>query len=131
MSSDISKAILGNWEVEIRRGVIQLLVFNVLSEQEIHGKAICDKIYDITNGIVQIPLGTVYPMLRRFIREGLIESKKPSGEDMRRTIYKLNETGLNYYHKIQESWLRYSVAVSNTLHRKQDRNDNNDNGEEN
>lgn len=111
---------LQNWEVEVRRGVIQLLVFNVLSEDDFHGMAICDRILQITVGIVEIPLGTVYPLLRRFIRDGLIETYKPKNEDRRKTIYKLNQNGLQYYHEIRESWLRYSVAVSNALHVKDD-----------
>ncbi len=115
----MSEKNLQNWETEIRRGVIQLLVLAVLSEGKMHGIAICNRIFQMTQGIIEVPLGTVYPLLRRFINENLIESFKQKGQDQRRTIYKINSQGLEYYAKIQDKWLRYATTVSNFLHKKE------------
>jgi PadR family transcriptional regulator PadR len=108
------QALVQNWETEIRRGVIQLLVLSVLVKKELHGKAICEKILDITDGIIEVPLGTVYPLLRRFINENMIETFKPK-EDQRKTLYKINELGKQYYFQVRERWMRYSIAVSSSL----------------
>lgn len=105
-----------NWETEIRRGVVQLLVLSVLVTEDLHGKAICEKILEVTEGIIEVPLGTVYPLLRRFINEEMIETFKPK-EDQRKTLYKLNGLGKKYYFHVRERWMRYSIAVSNTLHK--------------
>jgi DNA-binding PadR family transcriptional regulator len=107
--------LIENWETEIRRGAIQLLVCAVLDERDLHGKQICDTIWEKTGEIIEVPLGTVYPLLRRFVNDELIETYKPE-YDQRKTIYKLNSKGKEYYLLMQEMWNRYSVAVSNVLH---------------
>ncbi|MHA2251180.1 MAG: PadR family transcriptional regulator [Candidatus Kariarchaeaceae archaeon] len=116
--SDQLEKLLSNWETELRRGAIQLLVCAVLSEKDLHGMAICETIGTLTEGIVQVPLGTVYPLLRRFLSVGIIETYKPKGEDQRKTIYKLNSQGNDYYNSIVIMWNRYSAAVSKLLHTK-------------
>lgn len=108
--------LLQNWEIEIRRGVIQLLVLSVMIKEDLHGKAICEKILQVTDGIIEVPLGTVYPLLRRFINEQMIETFKPK-EDQRKTLYKLNEKGKKYFYHVRERWMRYSIAVSDSLHK--------------
>ena len=80
-----------------------------------HGKEICDTIGNKTGDIIQVPLGTVYPLLRRFISEGLIETYKPKG-DQRKTIYKLVGNGMNYYNQMIILWNRYASAVNNVIH---------------
>ena len=84
--------LIQNWEIEIRRGVVQLLVLSVMVTEDLHGKAICEKILEATDGIIEVPLGTVYPLLRRFINDEMIETFKPK-EDQRKTLYKINEKG--------------------------------------
>lgn len=108
-----------NFEVEIRRGAIQLLVFTTLIDKDLgmHGKGICDEIEEKTNGIVNIPIGTIYPLLSRFVSNQLIETYKPD-DDKRKTYYKLNSMGKAFYYLILDIWQRYSVAVSNVLHYK-------------
>jgi len=109
------RKLLEKWETEIRRGAIQLLVCAVLNEENMHGTEICDTILDKTDQLIEVPLGTVYPLLRRFINEGLVETYKPP-EDRRKTIYMLNSTGVQYYTSMRDQWLKYSVAVNNVLH---------------
>jgi PadR family transcriptional regulator, regulatory protein PadR len=108
-----------NWETEIRRGVLQLLVCAVLEEEDLHGIGICDNIFMKTGSIIQVPLGTIYPLLKRYIQEELIETYKPK-EDQRKTIYKLNASGKEFYLYMQETWNRYSAAVSEILHPRKD-----------
>ncbi len=111
--SQVEKA-LENWITSFRGGVIVLLVIAVLYEKDLHGIGIIDRISQRTEGIVQVPLGTIYALLQRFIRLGLIETYKDP-EDQRKTIYKLNRRGKAFYKNIRELWLRYSVAVNSFL----------------
>ncbi len=117
----IEEKLITNWETEIRRGVVQLLVCAVLFESDLHGKEICDRIWTRTEHIIEVPLGTVYPLLRRYVSDGLIETYKPE-DDQRKTIYKLNQAGQAFYGRILDLWNRYSVAVSNVIHYRGDQN---------
>ncbi len=111
--SRVEKA-LENWITSFRGGIIVLLVIAVLYEQDLHGIGIIERISQRTEGIVQVPLGTIYALLQRFIRLGLIETYKDP-KDQRKTIYKLNRRGKKFYRNTRELWLRYSVAVNSFL----------------
>jgi len=111
--------LINNWETEIRRGVIQLLVLSVLTEGDLHGKEICNRIWHRTNQLISVPLGTVYPLLRRYVNERMIDTYKPIG-DQRKTMYSLNDRGALFYRRVLELWQRYSVAVSNLFHFKEE-----------
>ena len=110
---NLEKAI-ENWVTSFRGGIIVLLVMATLYEEDLHGIALIEKIEKNTSGIVQIPLGTIYALLQRFIRLGLIETYKDP-DDQRKTIYTLNEKGRAFFNEIRDLWLRYSVAVNNLL----------------
>ena len=111
--SNIQRAI-DNWEVEVRRGVIVLLVLATLWNENLHGMALVDKIAESTAATIKIPLGTIYPLLKRFIADNMIETLK-SPDDARRTIYTLNSNGREFFIAARELWLRYSSAVNNLL----------------
>ena len=111
--ADLEKAI-ENWVTSFRGGIIVLLVMAMLYEKDLHGIALIEQIEQKTSGIINIPLGTIYALLQRFIRAGLIETYKDP-EDQRKTIYTLNSKGREFYKKIRELWLRYSIAVNNFL----------------
>ncbi len=103
--------LINNWEVEIRRGSIVLLVLAALSQRDLHGIALIEDISNKTKDVVKIPLGTVYPLLRRFNRDRLIETYKLD-DDARKTMYRINSNGKVFFIRARELWLRYSSAVN-------------------
>lgn len=106
---------LDNFEAELRRGVIVLLVIATLVEENLHGMALLDKISRKTDGVINVPLGTVYPLLRRFINnERMIETFNHP-DDKRKTMYKLNDSGREFFKKARLLWLRYSSATNNLI----------------
>lgn len=108
--------ILAKWEVEIRRGVIVLLVLGGLVDEDLHGKALVESIAQRTRQVIEVPLGTIYPLLSRFIRDGLIETYKDK-EDKRLTYYKLNRAGRQFFYLARELWVRYTAAVNDFIDR--------------
>ena len=112
---DAMQRAIENWEVEIRRGVIVLLVLAALSDEDLHGMALIDKISRKTETIIEVPLGTIYPLLRRFIKENLIETYKPSGGDVRKTMYTLNNNGKEFFLRARYLWHSYTSTVNNFL----------------
>ncbi|MCY3412237.1 MAG: PadR family transcriptional regulator [Candidatus Heimdallarchaeota archaeon] len=105
----ISSAIK-NWEIEIRRGVIVLLVLAGLMDEDLHGMALIEKIATGTGSVIDVPLGTIYPLLRRFNQDGMIETYK-ANDDARKTMYRLNKNGKVFLIKARDLWLRYSSAT--------------------
>ena len=102
---------LENFEAELRRGVLVLLVIAALVDENLHGMALMEKINKKTSGVINLPLGTLYPLLRRFINnEKMIETFNHP-DDKRKTMYKLNTTGREFFKRARELWLRYSSAT--------------------
>lgn len=101
-----------NWENEVRRGVVVLIVLAALVDEDLHGMALMDKIERKTGGseILKVPLGTIYPLVRRFNENGMIETYKHP-VDGRKTMYKLNRYGKIFFIRARELWLRYSAAT--------------------
>lgn len=122
MSKDPLDDYVQNWEVEIRRGVIQLFVLHVLSKQDQNGKAITDEIFEMTKGRLEVPIGTIYPLLKRFGEALFIETYQIEGEDKRLKNYTLTNLGREYYQRILEKWLRYSIVLSDALHKPKEEN---------
>ena len=58
------------WEIQYRKGVIQLMVLAVLNQGESYGYEICKIISEITEEVIDVPIGTVYPLLGRFQQDG-------------------------------------------------------------
>jgi DNA-binding PadR family transcriptional regulator len=102
-----------NWEVEIRRGVIVLLVLASLLDGDLNGKDIIAKISSRTNNVIHVPLGTIYPLLRRFNKSDMIETYKPQdpAEDARQTMYRINKRGKIFFKQARDLFLRYTSAA--------------------
>ena len=108
---DIIQKAIDKWEVEIRRGVIVLIVLAALVEEDLHGIALINKISEKSGHVIKVPLGTVYPLLRRFNDEGMLETYAHR-QDKRIIMYKLNTYGKKFFVKARELWLRYSSATN-------------------
>lgn len=81
-----------NWTVQVRKGLLELCVLNLLVEQEQYG-------YDLIRRVLEIPgfgitEGTLYPLLSRLRVQGLVETRLvESNEGPARKYYALTEKG--------------------------------------
>ncbi len=81
-----------NWTVQVRKGLLELCILNVLSEQERYG-------YDLVKTLVANPglgvtEGTLYPLLSRLRMQGLVSSRlEESTEGPARKYYTLTKDG--------------------------------------
>ncbi|MCG3217999.1 MAG: PadR family transcriptional regulator [Candidatus Heimdallarchaeota archaeon] len=103
------------WEIQYRKGVIQLMVLAVLNQGESYGYEICQIISEITDEVIDVPIGTVYPLLGRFQQDGLVETYTQAGKRGKRTMYLITGLGKELFYKLQDRWVRYSAAVNSFL----------------
>ena len=69
----------------------QIIILWLLKDQAGYGYDIADRFETLTNGHISISFGTIYPMLRRLQKQGLVSSKKD--ESSRRVYYTLMPKG--------------------------------------
>ena len=75
------------------RGIHELLVLAALREGPRHGYQIALDVEADSNGIFRFRHGTLYPILHRMERNGLILGRWSSGKGRRKKIYALTEIG--------------------------------------
>ena len=80
---------IGNFETEMNRGFLQILVLALL-ENDTYGYAMVRDIKDLG---YEVEENTLYPMLRRLEKSGWVRSKWDVGEDRPRKFYSITEAG--------------------------------------
>lgn len=92
-----------NWTTQLRKGVLELCILNAISDERLYGYDIVRKLRRI-DGLV-ISDGTIYPILSRFKREGLVETSiEESQEGPPRKYYRLTERGREHLSRMNNYW---------------------------
>ncbi|MHA1942487.1 MAG: PadR family transcriptional regulator [Candidatus Hodarchaeales archaeon] len=112
LSNDLSSNVR-NWERDLRRGLLQLMVLLLirLRTQEAHGYGLI-KILQKTN--ISLKAGTVYPLLKRMEKEGLISSilaEDIESPGMPRRLYTITELGEKMIESMMRKYSSYDESI--------------------
>lgn len=88
----------------LTRGILPVLILSVISNQPSNGNELSNRIADITDGAWQPSTGGIYPILKRFEKEGLITGKWDDPDKRIKKIYTITEDGIDEL-KIQKNGL--------------------------
>jgi PadR family transcriptional regulator, regulatory protein PadR len=102
--------------MEALRGTIDLLVLKTLTLAPMHGWGISQRIQQISQGVLEVNQGSLYPALQRLEQKALIESWWETTENNRRAkYYQLTAAGRRALGEETNSWRRYVGAVELVL----------------
>jgi PadR family transcriptional regulator, regulatory protein PadR len=92
-----------NWSTQVRKGLLELCILNLLAHNELHGYDIVKRLTRI-NGLL-VTEGTLYPLLSRLRRAGLLRVRleEASGGPPRK-VYGLTETGRRAREAMNAHW---------------------------
>jgi PadR family transcriptional regulator PadR len=94
---------LDNWTTQLRKGILELCVLNAMKGVRLYGYDIVKRLSGI-EGLV-IAEGTIYPILSRFKRQGLVDtSLEESPEGPARKYYQLTGRGEQYLADMNRCW---------------------------
>ena len=99
---------------QIRRGVVELAVLGLLVDGERYGSEIVDEL--ASQPALALTAGTVYPLLARLLKGGLIRStwrESPVGPP--RKYYELTAEGRAAYDDMHRAWLDVRDALDTRL----------------
>ncbi len=105
------EALLNAFTVELRRGTQVLLVLSQLDGPE-YGYSLVQK---LEAKDAPIEAGTLYPMLRRLEKQGLLVSEWDTTESRPRKFYSLSEEGRRIYQKLKIEWRSLSRQLGSIL----------------
>ena len=107
---------MGESSSEPLRGTIDLLVLRTLALAPMHGWGITQRIQQLTDGVLDVNQGSLYPALQRLEQKEWIDSEWRATENNRRAkYYRLTAAGRRALGAETESWRRLVVAVEQLL----------------
>lgn len=105
---------LGSVETEMKRGFLQLLVLALL-EKEAYGYAMVRSCRELG---YEIEENTLYPLLRRLEKRGLIRGTWELGEARPRKVYAVTEAGRNMLEGLLAIWRKQDEIVRHVIKEK-------------
>ena len=102
---------------EVLQGTLDLLVLKTLDSMgPMHGFGIALRIQQVSEDLLQLNQGTLYPALLRHEQRGWITSKWGISENNRRAkFYSLTRAGRKQLEEEAESWGRMSTMINRVL----------------
>ena len=97
------------------RGHLDLLVLQVLADNPMHGYAIIEELKRRSGQALEVPEGTLYPVLHRLERDQLLEATWAEVNGRRRKSYRLNQRGIAALHERRSGWTDFRAAVDSVL----------------
>jgi transcriptional regulator len=101
----------------VLQGTLDLLVLKTLdSRGAIHGYGIATHIQEVTDNVLRVEEGSLYPALHRLEQAGLIESTWRISETSRRArFYQLTAQGRRELRSEEKNWQAITAAVTRVL----------------
>lgn len=98
---------------ELLQGTLDLLILKTLALEPMHGWGISQRIEQISQGVLSINQGSLYPALHRLEKQGWISSEWGSSENNRQAkYYNLTPTGKKQLAEETENWEQLATAVT-------------------
>lgn len=97
------------------KGHLELLLLEVLASGPVHGYDVITRLRDRSNGVFDLPEGTVYPALHRLEKSGLLESSWSADGGRRRRLYALTRKGHAALTEQREGWQRFASGMHSVL----------------
>jgi PadR family transcriptional regulator PadR len=99
------------------QGSLDLLVLKVLSRRpNVHGYAIVAAVRQISEEVLRVEAGSLYPALHRMEEEGWIRAKWTSTDaGSRRRLYELTKAGQKQLAAEESRWQNLTLAVNRVL----------------
>ena len=97
---------------DVLQGTLDLLILRTLSLEPMHGWGIAQRIQQLSQDVLQVNQGSLYPAVHRLEQKGLIASDWGTSENNRRAkYYRLTPSDERHLAAELASWERFSEAV--------------------
>ena len=93
-------------QAQLRKGTLEGCILKIIDREPTYGYAIATTLRD--SGFADLTEGTLYPLLLRLERKGLIAAE-----------YRLTPDGVQYLNEFTEAWQNASDTVNRILHDKE------------
>ena len=108
---------MGSEKTEVLQGTLDLMVLKTLETMgPMHGFGIARRIEQVSENLLQLNQGTLYPALLRLQQKGWITSKEGVSENNRRArFYSITRAGRTQLKREAANWERMTAVMARLL----------------
>jgi len=100
-------------KADLLQGTLDLLILKTLELEPMHGWGVTQRIQQVSDSVLQVNQGSLYPALHRLEEQGWIRASWGTSENNRQArYYELTARGRKQLAEEKENWLRLSGAVA-------------------
>ena len=101
---------------ELVQGTLPLLILRILATGPNHGFAIARRIHQVSNDVLKVEEGSLYPALHRLEVQGWIDSEWRATENNRNAkYYRLTRSGRKQLEREAARWNAIADAIATVL----------------
>lgn len=118
INSEVFKEYLEGFESEIIRGISKLIILSVIKQwgdEGIYGYKLVREVKRETKDMLIIEEGTLYPILRKLKRDGLVETEKKEYNGRLRSYNIITQTGINVHNRLMGFYSRLNYSISGII----------------
>ena len=102
--------------IDLLQGTLDVLVLRTLAGGAMHGWGIAQRIQQVSEDVLRVNQGSLYPALHRLEDEGWIAAEWGASENNRKAkFYRLTRRGQRQLETETENWQRLAAAVARIL----------------
>ena len=105
-------------QTDVLQGTLDLLIMRTIALEPMHGWAIAQRIQQVSDDLLRVQQGSLYPALHRLEHQGWITAEWGASENNRRArFYTLTKAGRKQLATEVAKWARLSAGVNLLLRR--------------
>jgi PadR family transcriptional regulator PadR len=109
---------MGKSQPNLLQGTLDLLILHALQRGPLHGYAVAQAIHLLSDEVLTVEEGSLYPALYRLELDGAISAKWGASENNRKAkFYEITKRGRKVLAAQEKTWTRLSSAIQQVLAR--------------
>jgi len=105
-------------QTDLIQGTLDLLIMRTIALEPMHGWSIAERIRQVSDQLLRVQQGSLYPALHRLEHQGWITAEWGTSENNRRArFYSLTRAGRKQLTAELSKWERLSTGVNLVLER--------------
>ncbi len=102
-----------NTQVQMRKGILEFCILHIISRGEVYAS---DMLVELTTARIMVVEGTLYPLLTRLRKAGLVDYKwVESTSGPPRKYYTLTENGSEFLSGLNQTWEELVISTQSII----------------
>ncbi len=104
---------LENTQIQMRKGILEFCILHIISRGEVYAS---DMLEELTSARIMVVEGTLYPLLTRLKKAGLVDYKwVESSSGPPRKYYTITSEGADFLAQLSQTWGELSASTNKII----------------